>query len=425
MRSRKEISLSDFAVPETEEVECLLLAEAISNPDTMLSLRSLISENMFSNDNTKQVWRTLCDKYDNREQIDLTTMWGSTDKTYFTKNIMSRLSQIGLDAGILEHAKVLKDTFIKRTAYFNAVRTLQMIQDGVQSDEIVGQYKEFNSDLEKEITDDSTEDIISIVNKVADSVQKNDNRKIPTGIDKLDYYTYGGFGKGKLVILAARPSVGKTTLALQMAMSASFHDKYSVVFSLEMDKLELGQKVLLTSGYLKPVEFYTNEMEWDKFESAVSKTTNDHLMINDDSFTLAEITSKISTLVRQGRCDIAYIDYLGLIEMPFGRQSKNEQVGYITRKLKQLAKQLKIPIVLLCQLNRESAREDRSPQIYDLRDSGSIEQDADVVLMLEKARTMEEGNIIDMWIRKNRGGCKDISIRLKGDEYYSNFYEYE
>lgn len=425
MRSRKEIALSDFSVPETKDVEDLLIAELTSYPSMINEVRSIVTENMFSDENTKSLWKILVEKYDNNEQIDITTIWGASDKEYFKTNILPKMSQTSVGHGIVEHGKVLLDTFIKRTAYFNAVKTLQMIQDGEQTENIVAKFKEFKEDVEKEIHDDSTEDMISIVNKVADSIQKKENRKVTTGIGRLDYVTYGGFGSGQLVVLAARPSVGKTTLALQMAMRASFKQKNAVYFSLEMDKLELGQKVLLTSGELKPVEFYTKDFDWSRFERAVSLVADDHLMINDDADTLEGIVNKITALVRQGKCDIAYIDYLGLIELPYGNQSVNQQIGYITRKIKRLAKQLKIPIVLLCQLNRESAREDRSPQIYDLRDSGSIEQDADIILMLERAKTLEEGNIIDMWVRKNRGGKKDFPIRLKGDEYYSNFEEYE
>ena len=122
------------------------------------------------------------------------------------------------------------------------------------------------------------------------------------------------------------------------------------------------------------------------------------------------------------------IDYLQLMKGANPRMSKNDQVGELTSALKQTAKQCNIPIIVLSQLSRESVRENRSPQLYDLRDSGSIEQDADIVVMLERSKDDMGAiidNKIDMWIRKNRAGkCNfDNPIRLKGNEYYTNFVE--
>ena len=147
-----------------------------------------------------------------------------------------------------------------------------------------------------------------------------------------------------------------------------------------------------------------------------------------NTFLFAKDLEKIMLDAQTGQCDVAFIDYLGLITHDDKRKTLAQIIGDITKRLKNVAGECNIPIVLLCQLNRESAKENRSPQLTDLRDSGSIEQDADVVMMLERPRDemgVVEDNKIDLWVRKNRGGkCNfDDAIHLVGNESYSQFYE--
>lgn len=143
---------------------------------------------------------------------------------------------------------------------------------------------------------------------------------------------------------------------------------------------------------------------------------------------MEEIRQRIILLHEQGKCGIAFIDYLGLIAGK-NRENLAQDLAYKTASFKQLAKDLRIPIVLLCQLNRESARENRAPQLYDLRDSGGIEQDADEVLMLQDTSTLGmDGNLdtsLVMWVRKNRNGKKGLGIRLKPNSSYTSFDEVE
>jgi replicative DNA helicase len=169
-------------------------------------------------------------------------------------------------------------------------------------------------------------------------------------------------------------------------------------------------------------------VNWEKYEEAVAMAVHQNLRINDKAKSLDELCTKIMLDAQTGQCDVAFIDYLGLINHDDRRKTLAQIIGDITKRLKNVAGECNIPVVLLAQLNRESAKENRSPQLTDLRDSGSIEQDADVVLMLERPRDemgVVEDNKIDMWVRKNRGGkCNfDEAIHLIGNESYSQFYE--
>ena len=215
---------------------------------------------------------------------------------------------------------------------------------------------------------------------------------------------------------------------MQIAQAASADLNRTLVFSLEMTKQELVQRLIQSTGLISQYQFCTNTIDWENYEKAISQVINGNLLINDEAYNINEIRQKIVMACQTQKIKMVMIDYLQLIKGANPILSKADQVGELTSILKQTAKQCKIPILVLAQLNRASASENRSPQLYDLRDSGSIEQDADIVIMLERPRN-ELGNIadnrIDMWIRKNRQGrCNfDNPICLKGNEYYTNFVE--
>lgn len=151
------------------------------------------------------------------------------------------------------------------------------------------------------------------------------------------------------------------------------------------------------------------------------------IYINDHSRTMEEIIARMTIETRAGKCRVAFVDYLGLMDISTGwRESLNQAIGKITGELKATAKRLKIPIILLCQLNRDAARADRAPELYDLRDSGSIEQDADIVMMLETDEAIEPTtglHDINIWLRKNRQYKKDICIKVRPNKTYSHFEE--
>ena len=248
--------------------------------------------------------------------------------------------------------------------------------------------------------------------------------RVPTGIQQLDYITYGGFNAGNLVILAARPSVGKTAIMLQMAKAAAFTGKNVNLFNLEMTNTELAQRLLFSTGHLAPLQVARGEVEWSSFELAASRFAGKPMYLNDSSRTLEEIRARIVMNVQAGKCDVAFIDYLGLIKKNSNNKTMAQAIGEITNELKNLALSCKIPIVLLCQLNRVSASEKRPPEMHDLRDSGDIEQDADIILMLERPQEDESGRAVNVWVRKNRqGAAGNVKIELVANETYTKFYE--
>ena len=417
----------DFPVPSTTGYEHKLLATIIQDNSLATDIMSIVKKEMFSNEYTQKIWDVFVDMYYKREKIDLLTIVPKVDNRYFIDNIITTEVEYSV-TGTMQLALSFLDTYIKRKAYFSAVDILQKINAGATSDSIREQFDRFSTKVTEGLGDKIADDAESIANEIADDIEKGNRTRVSTHIRTLDYYTYGGFGGGNLVILAARPSVGKTTIAMQIAQAASADLNRTLVFSLEMTKQELVQRLIQSTGLISQYQFCTNTIDWENYEKAIRDVINGDLMINDEAYNINEIRQKIVIACQTQKIKMVMIDYLQLIKGANPRLSKADQVGEVTSILKQTAKQCNIPILVLAQLNRASASENRSPQLYDLRDSGSIEQDADIVIMLERPKN-EFGTIadnrIDMWIRKNRQGrCNfDSPISLKGNEYYTNFVE--
>ena len=425
--ARKILTLEDYPLPETNVYEHRLLATIIQDYTLANEVMSIIKREMFSCEQTQQIWDVFCDMYYKKETIDMLTILPRVDKKYYLDNILSAQAVFSPIA-TMDLALGFLDTYIKRMAYIESVTALQKITNGVSSDVIREGFDTFSKRVTSGIGNKVGDDASEIANELADELSKGKITRVATHIRTLDYFTYGGFNGGNLVILAARPSVGKTTIAMQIAQAASADNNKTLVFSLEMTKKELVQRLLQSTGLVSQYELVTHNINWDNYERALGMVVNSNLIINDDAYNIHDIRHKIITSVKTQGVKMVMIDYLQLMKGADPRMSKNDQVGELTSALKQTAKQCNIPIIVLSQLSRESVRENRSPQLYDLRDSGSIEQDADIVVMLERSKDDMGAiidNKIDMWIRKNRAGkCNfDNPIRLKGNEYYTNFVE--
>ena len=425
--ARKILTLDDYPLPETNVYEHRLLATIMQDYTLANEVMSIIKREMFSCEQTQQIWDVFCDMYYKKETIDMLTILPRVDKKYYLDNILSAQAVFSPIA-TMDLALGFLDTYIKRMAYIESVTALQKITNGVSSDVIREGFDTFSKRVTSGIGNKVGDDANEIANELADELSKGKVTRVATHIRTLDYFTYGGFNGGNLVILAARPSVGKTTIAMQIAQAASADNNKTLVFSLEMTKKELVQRLLQSTGLVSQYELVTHDINWDNYEKALGMVVNSNLIINDDAYNIHDIRHKIITSVKMQGVKMVLIDYLQLMKGANPMLSKNDQVGELTSALKQTAKQCNIPIIVLSQLSRETVRENRSPQLYDLRDSGCIEQDADIVVMLERSKDDMGAiidNKIDMWIRKNRAGkCNfDNPIRLKGNEYYTNFVE--
>lgn len=420
------INAAGFA-PDTTDIERELLATAIADSDSLPSVLRIVRPSYFSDPDAKKIYEVIVDRYDHHYSVNAETLLPCVDRGYFISNIVSRKVQFGLTT-TTDLAYTLARAYEKRIAFFQAVEVLRTIDNGGECSAIRALFEGYAAKVD-DATPRQAQTLQDAATDVMDDLQSGKDTSITTGIPTIDQYLNGGWHGGTLNIVAARPSVGKTALTLQFAQTAASIGEPVLFFSLEMSAKELAKRAMIASGKVSAMDFYYKGkgIDWQKFEEAIATSISDKVLVNDHALTLSDITADISRYCQQGKVKMVVIDYLGLIALASSSANIVQQLAEITRRLKLTAKQYDIPIILLCQLSRASAAEHRSPELFDLRDSGSIEQDADVVLMLEHAEDagVKVENAIDLWIRKNRAGKRnfDAAIRLQGDAHYSNFKE--
>ena len=242
---------------------------------------------------------------------------------------------------------------------------------------------------------------------------------LSTGYDLLDNLT-SGFQSSELLILAARPSMGKTAFALNLAENVAVRaNKPVAIFSLEMSKESLLLRLLSADAKIDSHKFRTghlNQEDKARIPKSLSRLSEAPLWIDDaGSATVVEMGAKLRRLKRDKGLDLVIVDYLQLVSARGRFGNRNEEVSSITRGLKALAKELKVPMLVLSQLTRAPEREDREPRLADLRESGAIEQDADVVMFINRPNfykksdevSMEERGETDLIIAKQRNGPTD------------------
>ena len=433
--NKNEKTLADYPIPDSVAIERQVLRDAVGCPETVGELMAILTTDMFTSDERKHIWQMIVWMHRTHLKIDLLSVQARVGKHFVTEVIASGVDFGSTATSTFEHARLLRDAYSRRKAYFAGISLLEASAkaENTEVDIYSESDKAVKSVQEGTIPNEGSR-LCDVVNKVADEIQDREKKesdgmrwRIPTGFPLLDGITYNGWGPGQLIVLAARPSVGKTAIALQMAKASAESGFPTMFFSLEMTEMELARRLLSSTGEITQGEMMVGKMDWTRYERAAGRIADIPLTIYDKTRTLSEITAKILIEAERGKCKIAFIDYLSLIkDIDNSKLALAQQLANITAELKITAKRAGIPIVLLAQLNRESAKDARPPQLFDLRDSGSIEQDADIVLMLEQVKSQfndSDTPDINMWLRKNRQYKKEVCITVRPDKTYTSFTE--
>ncbi len=249
---------------------------------------------------------------------------------------------------------------------------------------------------------------------------------VPTGFIELDELTHG-LHPGQMIVVAARPAVGKSTLGIDIVRAAAIkHDMAAAVFSLEMSRTEITMRILSAEATIQLQDLrrgLKNQDQWTKLARIMGKISNAPLFIDDSpNMSLMEIRAKCRRLKQQHNLKLVVIDYLQLMTSGKKVESRQQEVAEFSRALKLLAKEIEVPVIAISQLNRgPEQRTDKRPQMSDLRESGSIEQDADVVILLHRDRSdPERDGEADVIVAKHRNGpTKDLVLAFQG--HYSRF----
>lgn len=381
-----------------------------------------INESDFFDLQHKTIFRTINTLIDNNQVADAITVSDALNNS----ELIAYLAQIIINtpsaANIVRYAQIVKKYSIKRQIAENYSKvidsvynrtdmpdfTLNLAENGIQK--IVENLGE-----EKKKT--TSEIFMNLVNKVAEMKQNpKQTTGLATGFVNLDKITTG-LQSGDLIIIAGRPSMGKTAFAMNIAENAILSQKKTVFLSLEMSAEQLMLRLVssisgvslngLKTGQMTDLEYY------DKYIPSVEKLGNCLECLNINEYTLqtaAGVRRECRKLQRSSGLDLIVIDYLQLMSSDSETDNRNLDLSRITRSLKGLAKELGVPVILLSQLNRDNSRRvDKRPVLTDLRDSGSIEQDADLVIMLHRPEYYDKDNdslkgLAEALIVKNRNG---------------------
>jgi len=389
------------------ELEKQILAKLMIDAD--LLLENELSEQDFVNPTHKKLLQAIKDSGSNLALIQ--SKFVEEEQDYILE-IAAMLMTSGRKEN---YAELKRLTEVRRLE--TILKGLQMAIDDDQSLDLI--YEKIAQFDKQEIqVADMKEVLVEIVAELTGTVTAIYH---PTGYTKLDKYLRW-FTPGQLNIIAARPSIGKTMVAMNFLLKQTEADKKIALFSLEMTNKEISQRILARNSGM-PVDQMNKTATPEQLErvnTAMIKLEAQlkNLTLIDSVYTLPQITRMIKYLHKKSWLDLVYIDYLQIFDIK--GDNRNLEIGKITRTLKKLAKDLQISIILLSQLNRAvETRALQEPKLSDLRDSGSIEQDADIVLMLD--RDLEYyPETMKVYIRKNRNGslwevelvCKPASMQI-------------
>ena len=354
------------------------------------------------------------------------------------KNYLAQLAQsVPSVANVENYAKIIREKYYLRTLMDAASEMLKNAADEELPDDTIMDAAEQKIYNIRQGTKDNEPTRLSdiITNEVYDNLQKltdpalaAEYKGIPTGFSLLDKYMTG-LNKSDLILIGARPAMGKTSFALNIARNVAVQAKKKVVFfSLEMVKEQLAQRILSTEARVESQKMRTGELtddDWQRIAQATVSLNEAELYFDDTAnITVPEMKARVR---KMRDVDCVIIDYLQLMQGTKRTDSRVQEVSEITRSLKLMAKDLKIPVITCSQLSRSTEGRGKShkPQLSDLRESGSIEQDADIVLMLyresyydeEKNETVvTDENKAQVIVAKNRhGGTGEIDLHWNGN----------
>lgn len=310
------------------------------------------------------------------------------------------------------HARLIREA-AQRYRVIQAAQDLEAAAYAHQDvDDLLAQFDRAQRQISEREESRACLSMLDVLHKRRDSLQKNDRGQVPTGWPDLDEMLGGGLRAGSLVIVGARPSVGKTSAALSMTLFAAQAGMPALFVSLEQSQIDIANRLLcaMTGLSFADIELdrLTDSLDRDRLADAENQLATLPLKIIDES------SSRLSQIVASARAErrhglrLLILDYLQLLRPDDDRIHREQQVAAMSRTLKRLARELDIAVVCLAQLNRDiESRDRKQPRLSDLRESGSIEQDADVVLFLDRPATYDpdahpsEANII---VAKNRNG---------------------
>lgn len=430
--------------PHNDDAEKSVLGAALQKEDALADVMEVITAEDFYRDQHKEIFRAMTTLNAGGIAVDTVTVTEELKKRKSlemvggTAYVFELPSFAPTISNAAEYAKIVSEKSMLRQLISKSTEIIDQSYTAEEKAEVVvdqAEQKIFEIAKNRQRRDYSTmKNVMESTLKRMESLRghEGDYTGLPTGYKRIDEMT-SGLQKSDLIILAARPSVGKTAFSLNVALNTAINSNANVLFfSLEMAAEMLGQRLLSIRSKvpLKKIfdgSVYNNPAEFERVNEAMEELSKTNIYIDDTSgISVAEIKNKCRRLNSGPGLDLVIIDYLQLMELGERAESRVLEVSALTRRIKQLARDIECPVILLSQLSRDiekrQGKSGKIPQLSDLRESGSIEQDADLVIFLSRKMhdDEEEPGVRVVNVAKHRNGeTGTIELSWKGE--YTQF----
>ncbi|MDD5341090.1 MAG: replicative DNA helicase [Patescibacteria group bacterium] len=449
--SKKDQEILQKLPPQNGEAEQSLIGSLLIDKDAIIRVADIVEAEDFYFDKHRIIFEAMIDLYAKREPIDLLTLANRLEEKGKLEEIGGRTYLISLSNAVPTSSHVVNYAEIvqKKATLRNLIKAAsEMAEMGYnEEDEVRNILDKAEQKIFSVSQSHQKQMFVPITNILNETFERIDElhkergklRGIPTGFKDLDNHL-AGLQKSDLIILAARPSVGKTSLALDIARGVATKHKVPVgLFSLEMSKEQLVDRLLCAEANVDLWKMRTGKLsdrdeddDFPRIGHAMGVLSESPIYIDDTAVaTIMDIRTKARRLQMEHGLGLIVIDYLQLMEGAFRTDNRVQEISEISRGLKQIAKELNVPVLALSQLNRGvESRNPPIPKLSDLRESGSIEQDADIVMFIYRESVykpdleLDRKNVAEIHIAKHRNGPTGI-IKLFFDEQKVSFRDLE
>lgn len=442
MENKSSEFLSDKRLPASTDAEQAVLGGILIDSESLSKTLGHLTKDSFYIIKHQQIFECMLELYNLSQPIEGLLLLekmrengyygGDEDKKYIL-TLAETASSIG---NISYYVNIIEEKAKLRNIIDICGNVSDMCYDNTEFYDVLDYAEQKLYNLRNGAGNDRMRKLESVVREEMDYLKELSGDEtgkfepIKVGISSVDNFL-GGLNKGNLIILAARPGVGKTSFALNMAYNVASSSRYEprksiAFFSLEMSNSELSKRILSSTLHIDSEALRLGTLkddEWDDIYDFWHDTLPNVNFIMDDTpaITILDIKSKLRKINNLG---LVVIDYLQLMNSAKKTESRVQEISDLTRSLKLMAKEIDVPVILLSQLSRSVEKDDRAPRLSDLRDSGSIEQDADVVIFLSRATGADSEaknqNVCELFIEKNRHG-RTGRMTLQWDGTHTSF----
>jgi replicative DNA helicase len=427
--------------PRSEEAEIAVLGSMLLEENAISQAIELLEENSFYKDAHKKIFSVILSIYSENKPVDLITTTELLKKRKILDDVggasfIASLTQaVPTAANISHYARIVREKYIVRSLITTSTKiAAEAYAEDANTEELLDRAERLIFDITSRKSESSSVAIKEVVKDSIETIDSLYQRKenitgIATGFHEFDIMT-AGLQPSELIVVAGRPSMGKSALAACIAEHASIVEKVpTLIFSIEMAKEQLVQRMLCSHArvdFHKVRTGFLSQSDWPKITNAAGKLAESPVFIDDTpAISSLELRAKARRLKSQHNIGLVIVDYLQLMRSAYSGDNRQQEISEISRSLKALARELNAPVIAISQLSRAvEARSDRRPQLSDLRESGAIEQDADLVMLLLREEyytpTPENRGLAELIIAKQRNGPVG-SVHLAFIKEYTRF----